>query len=90
MISQSESDELFTIPFLIRLELTPELTISRGEPGEPLLPRQGLLVASLAFPPDSSVLLHCKVCFLSPLQRDPFPGLCTTCLAQACLGLQRA
>lgn len=84
MISQSESDELFAIPLLIRLVLTPELTISQGEP---LLPRQGLLVASLAFPSGHSVLLHCKVCFLSSVQREPFPDLCLTSLAQACLGL---
>lgn len=84
MISQPESDELFTIPFLIRLVLTPELTPSQGEPGQPLLPRQGLL---LVFPSDSSVLLHCKVCFVSSLQHKPLPDLCTTSLAQACLGL---
>lgn len=33
MISQPESDELFPIPFLIRLVLTPELTLSQGELG---------------------------------------------------------
>lgn len=60
MISQPESDELFIIPFLIRLRLAPELTRSKGKPGEPLLQDQGLLMLYLAFLLERSTLLHSK------------------------------
>lgn len=65
MISQSESDEFFPIPFWIRLVLT----LSQRELVEPLLPRQDCCCVPIT----QLCLLHSKGWFFYSLQCEPFP-----------------